>query len=118
MAVLRGVGYFWQFLAGSHFCLFTDYSASTGLSSKRNLSPRLHRWALLSVQIHVGDDDLPAVTVSYFFINHVESRVGVFTPHFGRQTHYFHSPFYMSFDTQYETRLSSVRLSSLLYVRQ
>ena len=35
---------------------------------------------------YVGYGDLPAVTVSCFITNHVESRVGVVTPHFGRQT--------------------------------
>ena len=32
----------------------------------------------------VAYDDLPEVTVS-FWTNHVESRVGVVTPHFGRK---------------------------------
>ena len=35
---------------------------------------------------YVGYGDLPTVTVSRFIINHVESRAGVVTPHFGRQT--------------------------------
>ena len=37
------------------------------------------------VRVSNGYGDLPAVTVSYFWANHVESRVGVVTPHFGRQ---------------------------------
>ena len=41
----------------------------------------------VSVQVHVGYGDLPAVTVSRFWTDHVESRVGVVTPHFGRQMH-------------------------------
>ena len=34
---------------------------------------------------HVGYGDPPAVTVSCFWTNHAESRVGVITPHFGRK---------------------------------
>ena len=34
---------------------------------------------------YVGYGDLPAVTVSCFWTNYVESRVGVVTPHFGRE---------------------------------
>ena len=32
-----------------------------------------------------GYGDLPAVTVSWFWINRVESRAGMITPHFGRK---------------------------------
>ena len=34
---------------------------------------------------YVGYGDLPAVKVSCFWTNHVESRVGVITPHFERK---------------------------------
>ena len=67
---------------------------------------------------YVGYVDLPAVTVSCFWINHIESRVGVVTSHFGRQMHCFYSSFSVSFNKCVKTRLSSVRLSSLSCVRQ
>ena len=46
MAVLWGVGHYRQFLAGRRFNLITDCSALTWLFRSRNLSPKLHRWAL------------------------------------------------------------------------
>ena len=46
MAVLWGVGHYRQFLAGRRFHLITDCSALTWLFRSRNLSPKLHRWAL------------------------------------------------------------------------
>ena len=33
-----------------------------------------------------------------FWNNHVESRVGVVTLHFGRQMHCYYTPFHVSFD--------------------
>ena len=45
-AVLWGVGHYRQFLAGRRFNLITDCSALTWLFRSRNLSPKLHRWAL------------------------------------------------------------------------
>ena len=41
-----GVGHYRQFLAGRRFNLVTDCSALTWLFRSRNLSPKLHRWAL------------------------------------------------------------------------
>ena len=38
------------------------------------------------------------MTVSYFWTNHVESRVGVITPHFGRKLHRSNFPFSGSFN--------------------
>ena len=46
MAVLWGVGHFRQFLAGREFSPVTGCSALTWLFRSRNLSPKLHRWAL------------------------------------------------------------------------
>ena len=46
MAVLWGVGHYRQFLAGRRFNLITDCSALAWLFRSRNLSPKLHRWAL------------------------------------------------------------------------
>ena len=46
MAVLCGVGHYRHFLAGRRFNLITDCSALTWLFRSRNLSPKLHRWAL------------------------------------------------------------------------
>ena len=46
MAVLWGVGHYRQFLAGRWFNLITDCPALTWLFRSRNLSPKLHRWAL------------------------------------------------------------------------
>ena len=40
---------------------------------------------------YVEYGNLPAVTVSCFWTNDVESRVGVVTPHVGRQMHCSHS---------------------------
>ena len=64
---------------------------------------------------YAGYGDLPIVTVSCFYTNHIESRVGVVTPHFERQMHYSHSPFSLFFNKRVKTRFSSVRLSSLLW---
>ena len=53
MAMLWGVGHFGQFLAGRRFSLVTDCSALTWLFRSRNLSLKLHRWAL-----HLTDYDI------------------------------------------------------------
>ena len=72
----------------------------------------------VSVRIR-RDGNLPAVAVSCFWTNHVESGLGVVKPHFGRQVHCSHSPFFSVFFNKHaKTRLSSVRLSLLLCVRQ
>ena len=46
MAVLWAVAHFRPYLAGRRFTLVTDCSALTWLFRSRELSPKLHRWAL------------------------------------------------------------------------
>ena len=76
------------------------------------------RLGMLCTYEYAGYGSLPAVTFSWFWTNHVESRAGVVTPHFGRQMHCSHPPFSVSFNKRVKTILSSVRLSPLLCARQ
>ena len=63
---------------------------------------------------YVGYGDLPVVRVSCFWTKYVESRVGVVTPHFGRQMHCSH---FLFFTVSFNKRVKRI-LSSLLCVRQ
>ena len=54
---------------------------------------------------YVRYGELPTVTVSCFWTNHVESLVGMVAPHFGRQMHCSRSPFFVPFNKRVKTIL-------------
>ena len=53
MAILWATKHFRQYLAGRRFILITDCSALTWLFRSRELSPKLHRWALRLVEYDI-----------------------------------------------------------------